>query len=643
MVKSLIKFQPNRQRFLGRAIAVVSMLTISSPVFAQGLFQRDIESSMSPGDRPAIGAIASAHPLATDSGYFMLQQGGNAVDAAVATALAISVVTPFSAGIGGGGFALYFEPETGEIQALDFRERAPGEADRDLYLDEAGQPRSRRVSLDGHLAAGVPGTVAGLAELHRKYGQLPWARVVAPAITLAQEGFTVSQRLADRSKGRLEILSSNPAAREIFTRDGEPLTVGDTLIQRDLANVLQTIAVDPKQFYTGWIAERIEADMSTNGGLITRQDLANYSVKWRSPLCGTFRTYRVCSMPPPSSGGVHLVQMLNMLNLFPEVLGAVQQNPTPRTLGHYHHLLAEVMKIAYADRAEYLGDPDFVEVPVPALTSRGYGIARAREIDLERARSASDVKPASADAIRQYTQRPDFPETSHLSVIDGDGRAVSLTFTVNGPFGAGVVASGTGVLLNNEMDDFAIAPGVPNLFGVVGGDANAIAPGKTPLSSMSPTIVTNAQDPRQLEMVLGTPGGSRIITMVLQVFLNATVRGMSLDDAVAAPRLHHQWQPDTVFYDDPAQSRYESVRQRVPAIAPEILASLQQRGHDLRGFFPVGNANILRRLPDGLVEGVIDPRGEGTVRLFREPLPLPSYSEPPDETPEPAETPEPPD
>ncbi|MGD1938241.1 MAG: gamma-glutamyltransferase [Cyanophyceae cyanobacterium] len=630
MSKILIK----TRQFWVRAIAVASVLTVGQPwgqaVSAQGLFQFDPDSGIRPGERPATGAIASAHPLATDAGYFMLGEGGNAVDAAVATALAISVVTPFSAGIGGGGFALHFEPETGEIEALDFRERAPGSAYRELYLDEDGKPKSRRISLDGHLAAGVPGTVAGLAELHRKYGKLPWSRVVAPSIELAEQGFTITQRLADRSKGRLAVLSNNPAARAIFTQDGEPLAVGDTLVQRDLANVLQTIAVDPQQFYTGWIAELIEADMVVYGGLVTREDLANYSVKWRSPLCGEFQAYRVCSMPPPSSGGVHLVQMLNMLNLFPEVLESVQRNPSTKALGDYTHLLAEVMKIAYADRAEYLGDPDFVDVPVKALISDGYGIARAGEIDLDSARPASEVNPASAEAIHQYTQRPDFPETSHLSVIDSDGRAVSLTFTVNGPFGAGVVATGTGILLNNEMDDFAIAPGVPNLFGVVGGDANAIAPGKTPLSSMSPTIVTSAENPQQLEMVLGTPGGSRIITMVLQVFLNATVRGMSLDDAVGAPRLHHQWQPDMVFYDDPAQSRYEPVRQRVPAIAPEILASLQQRGHELRGFFPVGNANILRRLSNGSVEGAIDPRGEGTVQLFREPLPLPSYSEPED-------------
>ncbi|MEM1425364.1 MAG: gamma-glutamyltransferase, partial [Cyanobacteria bacterium P01_H01_bin.130] len=508
-----------------------------------------------------------------------------------------------------------------EIKALDFRERAPGAAFRELYLDEDGKPRSRRVSLDGHLAAGVPGTVAGLAELHQKYGQLPWAQVVAPAIRLAQDGFIVSQRLSDRSRGRLPVMRDNPAARAIFTRDGEPLPVGDRLVQRDLAATLRTIAIDPDQFYRGWIARQIAADMVAYGGLITRQDLENYRVKWRSPVCGNFQAYQVCSMPPPSSGGVHLLQMLTLLEQFPTVLNGVRPGETtPQAMANYLHLLAEVMKIAYADRAEYLGDPDFVEVPVKALMSAGYLRERSRGISLQRAQSAEAVKPASADTIRLYTERPDFPETSHLSVIDADGRAVSLTFPVNGPFGAGVVSAGTGIVLNNEMDDFAIAPGVPNLFGVVGGDANAIAPGKTPLSSMSPTIVTHAEDPTQLEMVLGTPGGSRIITMVLQVFLNATVRGMTLDQAVAAPRLHHQWRPDMVFYDVPGQSRYESVRQQVPAIAPAILATLEERGQILRAVPPWGNANILRRSLEGQVTGAVDPRGEGAVR-FAPPAP----------------------
>lgn len=609
------------QRFWVRAIAIAGLVTVVQPVMARPGFTPFNREKLSPAPLGYRGAIASAHPLASDAGQEMLDKGGNAVDAAVATAFAISVVTPFSAGIGGGGFALHFEPKTGEIRALDFRERAPGSAHRDLYLDENGKPRSRRASLDGHRAAGVPGTVAGLAELHKKYGKLPWEQVVAPAIRLAKDGFTISQRLSDRSQRRLPILSQNPPARAIFTRDGKPLAVGDRLVQRDLAFTLRTIAIDPQQFYRGWIAQQIEADMVAYGGLISRRDLENYRVKWRSPLCGTFRASRVCSMPPPSSGGVHLVQMLKMLSQFPGVLAGSRFNQsTQKSIANYYHLLAEVMKIAYADRAEYLGDPDFVKVPVEALISDGYTAARSQEITLEKARSASDVKPASADAIRRYTERPDFPETSHLSVIDGDGRAVSLTFTVNGPFGAGVVSTGTGILLNNEMDDFAIAPGVPNLFGVVGGEANAIAPGKTPLSSMSPTIVTNAQHPEQLELVLGTPGGSRIITMVLQVFLNATVREMSLKDAVSASRLHHQWQPDMVFYDVPEKSRCEEVRRKVPAIAPEIVVNLEQRGHKLRAVPPWGNANILRRSPNGMVTGTIDPRGEGVVR-FSQPIP----------------------
>ncbi|HIK30034.1 MAG TPA: gamma-glutamyltransferase [Oscillatoriales cyanobacterium M59_W2019_021] len=539
--------------------------------------------------RSQTGMVVSAHPLASEAGVEMLQAGGNAVDAAVATTLAISVVEPFSAGIGGGGFLLLYPADTGEMKALDFRERAPAAATRQMYLDEAGNPISR-ASLDGHRAAGVPGTVAGLAAVHRQYGTLPWRQVVAPAIRLAEEGFPVSQRFVEAVDRRQEMLLGNPAAREAFTRDGEAYRVGDRLIQPDLAETLERIAADPQSFYTGEIAGAIADDMAANGGLVTREDLAAYEPIWREPICGDFRRWNVCSMPPPSSGGVHLLQILNLMG-----------DTDLAALGWHHpdalHLLIESMKIAYADRAEYLGDPDFVEVPVRQLVSGEYARQRRSEITMDRARNSEEVKPMDAETLERLRESPD---TSHLTVVDGDRNAVSLTFTVNGGFGAGVVAEGTGILLNNEMDDFAIAPGVPNLFGLVGGEANAIAPRKTPLSSMTPTIVT---ENGELRLALGSPGGSTIITTVLQILLNVLVYDMDVAAAVSAPRIHQQWLPETVAMESWG----------LDALTVE---ELRRRGHDLVTWGTWGNASAIEVMPDGTLEGAADRRGDGEAVGF---------------------------
>ncbi len=536
------------------------------------------------------GMVVSAHPLATDAGVEMLEQGGNAVDAAVATALAISVVEPFSAGIGGGGFLLYYDAASGDIEALDFRERAPQAAFRDLYLDADGEVIPR-ASLDGHLAVGVPGTVAGLAEVHERYGVLPWEVVVAPAIALAEGGFPVHRRFVSAIDRRQETLWQNPAAVEVFANRGEPYAVGDIWVQPDLAETLKAIAADPDRFYEGEIAAAIAADMAANGGLIGIEDLAAYRPIWREPLCGKFREAQVCSMPPPSSGGVHLLQMLNMLG------------DTELAAAGWHdadvlHLMVESMRIAYADRATYLGDPDFVEVPVTALTSPDYAAERLAEIDRTRARPSEEVQAADAETIARLSESED---TSHLTVVDGDRNAVSLTFTVNGTFGAAVVAEGTGILLNNEMDDFAAAPGVPNLFGLVGSDANAIAPGKTPLSSMSPTIVL--QD-GELRLATGSPGGSTIITTVLQIVLNVLAYGMDAGEAISAPRLHHQWWPDRLIVE---QWGFDAA----------TLADLEARGHESSFRAGWGNANAIAVTPDGSLEGAADPRQDGTARATR--------------------------
>ncbi|OCR02089.1 gamma-glutamyltransferase [Oscillatoriales cyanobacterium USR001] len=532
--------------------------------------------------------VVSANPLATEAAIAMLQKGGNAVDAAVAGALAISVVEPFSAGIGGGGFLLLRRAETGEVQALDFRERAPKLAKRDMYLDGENKP-IKRASLDGYLAAGVPGTVAGLYNVQKLYGNLAWVEVVDPAVNLAEKGFLVTERLARSLKRRQDVIQNNPGARAVFTKDGVLYKEGELLIQRDLARTLRAIAIDPQSFYTGEIAQAIAADMAKNGGLITLEDLKSYTPIWRKPVCGNFQKYRICAMSPPSSGGVHLLQIL-------QIIGDTNLQSWGRENPDTLHFLAEAMRIAYADRAEYLGDPDFVKVPVKSLISRAYAAKRRQEIDMKRAKISSEVKPIDVKSLGLYVNES--PETTHLTVVDRDRNAVSLTFTVNGPFGAGIVVAGTGILLNNEMDDFAVAPGVPNLFGLVGGEANAIAPRKTPLSSMTPAIVT---ENNQLRLAVGAPGGSTIITTVLQIILNVLVYNMDAREAVSAPRIHHQWLPDFL-------------RVERGGFDGGILEELRRRGHQIKEQDPWGNANLIVVNPDGWLEGAADPRGEGAAK-----------------------------
>ncbi len=563
--------------------------------FSVSLFWcQDTQAAFVLPERSKRGMVVSAHPKASEAGLSMLRRGGNAVDAAVATAFAISVVEPFAAGIGGGGFLLLHQAQTGEMKALDFRERAPLRATRDMYLDEQGHVRPN-ASVNGYLAVGVPGTVAGLYEVHRRYGKLSWQEVLKPAIHLAKDGFVVSfvvpWRFAQASLTRKDAILSNPAARQIFTRKGSLYGPGDRLVQRDLARSLQAIAKDPQSFYTGSIARAIAADMASNGGLITLKDLKSYKPIWRTPLCGTFRKARICSMPPPSSGGVHLLQMLNIIG-----------NTDLKSRGWNHpdvlHLLIEAMRIAYADRSEYLGDPDFVKVPVKQLTSRAYAAKRRQEIQMQRARSSSEVKPVDKQTLQRYTKANESPDTSHLTVVDEQRNAISLTFTINLGFGSGVVASGTGILLNNEMDDFAAAPGVPNAFGVVGNDANAIAPRKTPLSSMTPTIVT---ENGRLRMATGSPGGSTIITTVLQVILNVLEYNMDAGAAVSASRIHHQWLPDQLSVEP-------------WGLDAVTLVELRRRGHKIDEQSPWGNANAIVVTPDGKLEGAADPRGEGSPR-----------------------------
>ena len=568
--------------------------------------------------------VVSAHALGSEAGLEMLRKGGNAVDAAVATAFAISVVEPFSAGIGGGGFLLMYWANKGEMRALDFRERAPLKATRNLYLDAQGKVRSK-ASVDGYLSVAVPGTVAGLYQVHRQYGKLPWATVVTPAIRYAEYGFIVSDRFVEATERRKEALLQHQAARQVFTRNGALYQPGERLIQRDLAQTLRAIARNPNDFYTGRIAKAIATDMAKNGGLITQEDLKSYKPLWRTPICGNFRSYRVCSMPPPSSGGVHLLQILN-------IIGGTDL----KSLGWHNpdalHLMVEAMKIAYADRSEYLGDPDFVKVPVQQLISPAYAAKRRQEININRAKPSTEVKPVDRETLQRFGQpvpalrsqklyqqdaeqpvplrsqaqpgneigKYESPDTTHLTVVDAQRNAVSLTFTVNYGFGSGVVTPGTGILLNDEMDDFAAAPGVPNAYGLVGGDANAIAPRKTPLSSMTPTIVT---ENKRLRMAVGAPGGSTIITTVLQVLLNVLEYGMDAGAAISAPRIHHQWLPDRL-------------RVEPWGLDTLTLKELSRRGHQIEQQSPWGNANAIVVTPDGILSGSADPRGEGSPRGY---------------------------
>lgn len=568
--------------------------------------------------------VVSAHPLASEAGMAMLRKGGNAVDAAVATTFAISVVEPFSAGIGGGGFLLLHQPKTGEIKALDFRERAPLKATRNMYLDAQGKVRPN-ASVNGYLAAATPGTVAGLYEVHRRYGKLRWQQVVQPAIALAKDGFIISQKQTWRSikvyENRKQVILDNPAARAIFTRNGEFFGPGERLVQNDLGRTLAEIAKNPQSFYTGNIARAIASDMRKNGGLITGEDLKSYKPVWRTPICGNFRKAKICSMPPPSSGGVHLLQILNIIG-----------NTDLKSLGWHHpdglHLMVEAIKIAYADRSQLLGDPDFVKVPVAELINLAYAQKRRQQINIQKATPSTEIKPADKETLQQFTlnsvhqslqhftwkpllvrgglgvglgtTRYESPETSHLTVVDEQRNAVSLTFTVNYGFGSGVVVPKTGILLNDEMDDFAAAPGVPNVFGLVGNQANAIAPRKTPLSSMTPTIVT---ENGRLRMAVGAPGGGTIITQVLQVILNVLEYNMDAGTAVSAPRIHHQWLPDEL--------RVEPL-----GLNALTLADLQRRGHKIKQTEPWGNINAIIVTPDGILEGAADPRGEGSPRGF---------------------------
>ncbi|QOQ81305.1 MULTISPECIES: gamma-glutamyltransferase [Comamonas] len=522
------------------------------------------------------GMVASEQELATQIGVDILKAGGNAVDAAVAVGFALAVALPNAGNIGGGGFMMVHDARSGKDIALDFREVAPRGASRNMYLDAAGKVIDGK-SLYTHYAVGVPGTVAGMTHALSRWGSMPLARVMAPAIALADKGYPVSVTLAKTLEQEKKNMGRWPATQAVFWRNGAPLQSGERLVQKDLAQSLRLISQQgAKAFYEGAIAQKIVAEMAPHVNALSLQDLRDYKVAEREPVRGSYRGYQIVTMPPPSSGGAHLIQILNMMERWP-------MNQWGADSAQSVHYMTEAMKLAYADRSEYLGDPDFVKIPLKGLISKSYASELAASIKPQQARPGKDIRPGRPQPYES-------DQTTHYSVVDKAGNAVAVTYTLNTNFGSGIVARGTGILLNNEMDDFSAKPGVANAYGLVGGDANAVQAGKRPLSSMTPTLVLKDGKP---VLVTGSPGGARIITTVLQQIVNHIDFGMNPAEAAATPRFHHQWTPDEL--------RVEK------GFSPDTLALLRQWGHKVALKASMGRTQTIE-IRDGLLRGASDPR-----------------------------------
>lgn len=553
-------------------------LAACAPSSARNATAAPDEPAVTPGTR-AYGMVASSSALASRAGYEILRQGGNAVDAAVATAFAEAVTYPTAGNLGGGGFML-IRMADGRTAAIDYREMAPAQASRDMYLDEQGQviPEASTV---GYLAAAVPGTVAGLAMAHQQFGVLSWEAVIEPARKLAADGFTFHAALADSFKNNRRLLGRFPESNRIFLNDGRLHQVGEIFRQPELGDTLARIQKQGwREFYEGRTAQLIAEDMERHGGLITLDDLRNYRAKQREMLRGSYRGYELLTMPPPSSGGIVLIAMLNMLETYD--LGSLG----PRSPETYHRLV-EVMKRAFADRATFFGDPDFVTVPAKGLTDKRYARELAKTIDLQRATPSEQVRPGDPLSYESM-------ETTHFSVVDAAGNGVSNTYTLNTGYGSGVTVRGAGFLLNNEMDDFTSKVGSPNVFGLIQGEANAIEPGKRPLSSMTPTMLLKDG---KLVLVLGSPGGPTIINSVLQVLVNVIDHRLPLDKAVAAPRLHHQWLPDEIRYEP--EGLADDTKKDMEAMGHRFVSTPRR----------IGDVQAIAVAPaSGVRHGVSDPR-----------------------------------
>jgi gamma-glutamyltranspeptidase/glutathione hydrolase len=522
------------------------------------------------------GMVATEQELASRIGLEVLQAGGNAVDAAVAIGFALAVALPNAGNIGGGGFMMVYDAKTAKSVAVDFREVAPAAASRNMYLDDKGNVIDGK-SLYTHHAVGIPGTVAGMEHALKKWGTMPLSRVVQPAVELAEKGYPVSETLAKVLSQEKANMGKWDATKAIFWKNGAPLRAGDLLVQKDLGQSLRLIAQGgAKAFYEGEIAQKIAAEMARHGSPMTLQDLRGYKVVEREPVRGSYRGYQIVTMPPPSSGGAHLVQILNMMERWPLKDWGVNSAQT------VHHV-SEAMKLAYADRSEYLGDPGFTKIPLAGLTSKKYADSLAQAIDANKARGAKEIKPGKPQPYES-------DQTTHYSVVDKAGNMVAVTYTLNTNFGSGIVAGGTGIMLNNEMDDFSAKPGVPNAYGLIGGDANAVAAGKRPLSSMTPTFVLKDGKPW---LVTGSPGGARIITTVLQQIVNGIDFGMNPAEAAATVRFHHQWTPDEL--------RVEK------GFSPDTLNLLRAKGHNVAVKPSMGRTQTIQ-VQGNELWGFSDPR-----------------------------------
>ena len=527
--------------------------------------------------------VVSAHPLASEIGKSILLKGGNAVDAAIAVQFALAVVHPSAGNIGGGGF-MVVRFNDGSHTSLDFRETAPALASKDMYLDDKGNVIDR-LSLDGHLAVGVPGTVDGMYNAFKKYGTLKWEELLQPSIDLANNGFVLTKLEAEGlnyyNSNKLKFNSILPSYLE------GTWSQGDTLKLTDLGNTLALIRDYQRAgFYEGETAEKFIQEMNRNGGLITKNDLINYQSKWRDPVVGMYKNFKVISMGPPSSGGVCLLQILKMIESF-----------NLKKMGFHSadavHLIVEAEKRAFADRSKYLGDPDFIRIPLENLLDSNYLIERMRDYSSLRATKSDSIYPGDFDFLES-------DQTTHYSIVDAYGNAASVTTTLNSSYGSGVVVGGAGFLLNNEMDDFSSKPGAPNLYGLVGGSANAIEPNKRMLSSMTPTIL---EKDKKLFMVVGTPGGSTIITGVLQTILNVIEFDLSMQDAVSAGRFHHQWKPKEIKIE---QNKFDST----------LIFQLMQMGHSFNFVGSMNRVDAIFVAKDGSLEPGADPRGDDAYSGF---------------------------
>lgn len=526
--------------------------------------------------------VVAQEPHATDVGVEVLRNGGNAIDAAVAVGFALAVTLPSAGNLGGGGFLLVRFAD-GKTGFFDFRERAPMAATRDMYLDKSGNPT--RDSIAGWRAAGVPGTVRGLEMAHKKYGRKNWSDLIQPSIRLARDGFDVSYPFSRSLRSAAKLMSPFPESKRIFLKDGAMFEPGDRLRQAELAATLERIAKGgAREFYEGETARILAAEMKKNGGLITLDDLRGYRAIERRPLEGRYKGHDIITAPPPSSGGLGLLQMCGVLE------GSGYEKSGAGSAASIH-FLAEAMRRYYADRSEHLGDPDFFQVPSKGLLDPRYLTSMRNSIDRAKATPSDSIRPGNP---RDYESG----DTTHFSIVDTEGNAVALTYTINGSYGNGVTVPGLGFLLNNEMDDFAAKPGFPNMFGLVQGEGNAIQPRKTPLSSMTPTIITRGG---KLFMVIGAPGGSRIITGVTQAILNVIDHGMNMQEAIDAPRFHHQWQPDKLSLEK--------------GFSPDTIALLKSRGHNIDSIANVALVESIL-ISDGWLQGASDGRANGKAAGF---------------------------